>query len=124
MKKRSKRGMSAHEFEAVRPLLNISEERIEAARLALVDGQTLQGVANIYNWSRQSVDDAVGVVCRTLEKYHEAQQAEAKARPVPRGWVAVSFIAPRVLVAKFRADIEAFVASKSAASNGKAQTSK
>lgn len=103
---RAKRRMTAAEFEAVRPLLNISDDRIKAARLALVDGQTLQGVGNLFGWSRQAVGDAVNVVWKTLESYHESQRAAANACGLlPPGWEQVTLIAPSHLVAKFRGEI-------------------
>lgn len=103
---KAKRRMTGTEFEALRPLLKISDDRVEAARLALVDGQTLQGVANLYGWSRQAVGDAVKVVWKTFEKYHESQRAAASAGTLmPPGWEQVTLIAPTSLIAKFRAEI-------------------
>lgn len=100
--------MTPAEFEAVRPLLRISEDRVRAARLALVDGQTLQGVANIYKWSRQAVGDAVAAVWRTFERYQESQRAAIRAGPVvPLGWEQVTLIAPSSLIAQFKVEIEA-----------------
>ncbi|WP_058565156.1 TrfB-related DNA-binding protein [Xylella fastidiosa] len=84
---RAKRRMTAAEFEAVRPFLKISDDRIKAARAALVEGQTLQAVGDCFGWSRQAVDQAVRVVWHTLEKYRESQRA------VP-GWQQVTLIAP------------------------------
>ena len=105
---RVKRRVTAPEFEAVRPLLNISEERIEAARAVLVEGQRLQAVANRYGWSRQAVHDTVSVVWRTFQRYQEAQTA-AVGEPVPPGWERVTLVAPADLIARFRAEIAAAV---------------
>jgi hypothetical protein len=103
---KAKRRMTGAEFEALRPLLKISDDRVQAARLALVDGQTLQGVANLYGWSRQAVGDAVKVVWKTFERYHESQRAAASAGALmPPGWEQVTLIAPTALIAKFRAEI-------------------
>ncbi|UIT53401.1 transcriptional regulator [Xylella fastidiosa] len=41
---RAKRRMTAAEFEAVRPFLKISDDRIKAARAALFEGQTFQAI--------------------------------------------------------------------------------
>ena len=110
---KTKRRMTGLEFEAVRPLLNISEDRMTAARSALVNGQTLQGVANLYGWSRQAVGDAVRVVWQTFEKYHESQRAAASARALlPPGWEQVTLIAPSSLIAEFRQQIAAAVPSE------------
>lgn len=103
---RAKRRMTAAEFEAVRPLLNISDDRIKAARLALVDGQTLQAVGDQFGWSRQAVGDAVSVVWKKLEDYHESQRVAANAGALlPPGWEQVTLIAPIHLIAKFRSEI-------------------
>jgi hypothetical protein len=106
---RAKRRMTGHEFDAIRPLLNISEDRVNAARAALVDGQTLQGVANLYGWgARQTVGDAVRVVWETFEKYNESQRATASAGTLlPPGWEQVTLIAPSHLIAAFRQQIAA-----------------
>jgi len=111
---RAKRRMTAAEFEAVRPLLNISDDRIKAARLALVDGQTLAAVGYQFGWSRQAVGDAVSVVWKTLESYHESQRVAANAGALlPPGWEQVTLIAPVNLIGKFRREI-AEAASESA----------
>ncbi|AAF85625.1 transcriptional regulator (plasmid) [Xylella fastidiosa 9a5c] len=72
---RAKRRMTPAEFEAVRPFLNISDDRIKAARAALVEGQTFQSIGDRFGWSKQSVDQAVRVVWKTLEKYRQSQRA-------------------------------------------------
>ena len=98
--------MTAAEFEAIRPLLKISDDRMEAARAALVDGQTLQAVGDRFGWSRQAVGDAVSTVWRTLENYHKSQRAAANAGALlPPGWEQVNLIAPSHLIAKFRGEI-------------------
>jgi hypothetical protein len=98
--------MTGADFDALRPFLlgRISDDRVSAARLALVDGQTLQGVASIYGWTRQAVGDAVGVVWRIFEQYQESQ-AVAQADAVPAGWKKVTLVAPVALIEKFRAEI-------------------
>lgn len=117
---KAKRRMTGTEFEALRPLLKISNDRMEAARLALVEGQTLQGVANLYGWSRQAVGDAVNVVWKIFEKYHESQRAAASAGTLmPPGWEQVTLIAPTSLIAKFRAEI-----AEAAPAAGQATTKK
>lgn len=103
---RIKRQMSSAEFKAVRPFLKISDERIEAARRALVDGETLQAVGTYYGWSRQAVNDAVNVVWRALAIYRESQQASAAAvGHLPPGWDQVTLIAPHELITKFRGEV-------------------
>ncbi len=80
--------LSPVEFEALRPLLRISGHRIEAARLAMVDGLTLQAVADRYSWSRNSVYDAMRVVWQQHERYLmakkiEAEMLQAESTPAP-----------------------------------------
>lgn len=103
---RSKRRMTAAEFEALRPLLNISDDRVTAARAVLVDSLTYQAVGDQFGWTRQAVGDAVGIVWRTLERYHESQKATANAGlSLPDGWEQVTLIAPSYLIPKFRGEI-------------------
>lgn len=98
--------MTGHEFDTIRPLLNISAERENAARLAIVDGQTLKSVATLYGWSHQAVSDAVTVVWNTFERYRESQHVAANAvTSLPPGWEQVTLTAPHHLIPKFRAEI-------------------
>jgi hypothetical protein len=99
--------MMAIEFDSIRPLLNISDDRIEAARSALVDNETYQAVANRYGWTRQAVGDSVDVVWRTLLKYRETQSVAANAdESLPTGWERVELVAPSTMIAKFRMEID------------------
>lgn len=104
---RIKRRMSSAEFKAVRPFLKISDERIEAARRALVDGETLQAVGSYYGWSRQAVGDSVNAVWRAFGDYQESQHASAAAAVgyLPPGWDQITLIAPNELIVKFRDEI-------------------
>jgi hypothetical protein len=98
--------MTAVEFDAVKPLLNISDERIAAARQALVDGRTLRAVGEQFGWSRQAVGDAIDVVWKTRQNYREAQRVAANADALlSPGWEQVTLIAPTHLITKFRAEI-------------------
>lgn len=76
----AKRKMSAPEFEAVRPLLpNIAPARIEAARAVLVEGKTLQAVADAHGWkARQTVSDCVNVVCEAHARWMQSKEAAAQ----------------------------------------------
>jgi len=103
---RVKRRMIAAEFEAVRPLLGISSERIEAARLALVEGRTLQAVGDQFGWTRQAVGSTINVVWKMWENYRETQRAVALATAqVPPGWEKATLIAPGHLLDKFRGEL-------------------
>ena len=104
---RNKRKMMAIEFDSIRPLLNISDDRIQAARSALVDNETYQAVANRYGWTRQAVGDSVDVVWRTLLKYRETKNVAANAdESLPTGWERVELVAPSSMIAKFRMEID------------------
>ncbi|NMZ71368.1 TrfB transcriptional repressor [Pseudomonas peli] len=73
------RTLTAIEFEAVRPFLGISAERIEAARQAMVEGKKFTEVAEAFGWkSRQSVDRAVANVWAEFQKYKQSQEAVAQ----------------------------------------------
>ena len=106
---RIKRRMTATEFEAVSPFLNISEKREKAARAALVDGETLQAVGDRLGCTRQAVCDAVNVVWEKLARWRESQQA-ASVTLLPPGWEQVTLIAPSNLIPKFREEIAKSVA--------------
>jgi len=101
--------MTASEFAAVQPLLNISAERIKAARLALVDGMTYEGAAQTLalGWSRQAVGDCVRVVWREFEALQAAIAAAQKNKEIPEGWEQVTLVAPRELIPSFYAQIAA-----------------
>ncbi|MDD5581370.1 MAG: TrfB-related DNA-binding protein [Methylobacter sp.] len=101
-----KRRITAAEFDALRPLLNISDERITAARAVLVDGVTYQVAADQFGWKRQATGNAVNAVLRILQRYNESQKATANAEILlPDGWERVTLIAPSYLIPKFRGEI-------------------
>jgi dsRNA-specific ribonuclease len=106
---RTKRRMSATDFDAIRPLLpNIREDRCAAARAALVDGETLAAIATRYGWSRQAINTLVNTFCDALTRYHEAQRTTTNAGVLlPPGWEQVTLIAPSALIEKFRTEIAA-----------------
>lgn len=117
-KTRTKRRMTASEFDAVRPLLKISDDRIRAARAVLVDDLTYQAVAAEFGWTRQAVGDVVNVIWATTERYREAQKAAASVG-VPEGWEQVTLIAPSYLVDKFRDEIAQISAGAEKKSRGR-----
>lgn len=112
--------MSAAEFLSVQPLLRISPERIEAARLCLVEGATMAAAGQKFGWSRQSVAEAVDVVWKALENFNAAQSAAQSASShLPPGWEQVTLVAPHELVQKFRFEIAAAAARDGVAIEGK-----
>lgn len=85
VKRAKSRTVTALEFEAVRPFLGISEERIEAARQAMVEEKKFTEIAEAFGWkSRQSVDRAVGIVWDEYQKYKASQAAVASAKKKPK----------------------------------------
>lgn len=98
--------MNACEFDALRPLMTISKERQDAARMALVDGQTLQGIGNIYKLTRQAVGKSVSDVWKVYERWQKSQRtAERAIENIPEGWERISIIAPREMIAKFKSEV-------------------
>lgn len=69
------------QFELIRPFLNrMTAERIEAARQAMVEEKKFTEIAEAFGWkSRQSVDNAVGIVWREFQRYEESLAAAAAA---------------------------------------------
>ena len=103
-----KRRMTAEQFDAVRPLLKrMSPQRVEAARLALVDDLPLQGIADHYGWSsRQNVSDAVTSVFQAWGRFEETRLLAASGGGnVPEGWETATLTAPPELLTKFRKEI-------------------
>lgn len=121
----SRRRVTAAEFDAIRPLLRISQDRIDAARAALVDGLAQQTIATPYGWTRQAVNDAVTVVWNTLSKYRASQSNSANAGVLlPPGWELVTLVAPTCLIEKFRSEIATHAAGTSPGSEKKRGTAK
>src|SRR5476649_1648547 len=121
----SKRRMTAADFEAVRPLLRISQDRVDAARAALVDGLPHQAIATPYGWTRQAVNDAVTAVWKTLQDYRAAQSKSANAGLLlPPGWEQVTLIAPTALIERFRAEIATYAGAAAVGLDMKASKSK
>ncbi|WP_082880128.1 TrfB-related DNA-binding protein [Methylomonas methanica] len=101
---RKKRRMTSVEFEAVRPLLHMTQSRIDAAYSVLVLGEVYQRIADRYGWSRQAVTTACNTVLATFDAYKRAQQAElaALSRDLPAGWAMLSMAAPVDLIETFK----------------------
>lgn len=95
------------QFDAAVSLLHrkMKPERLESARLRLVDGYTLQAAGEASGrsegYSRQAVDDACKIVLRALHTFEELQ-AQGPIPSVPAGWERVTLVAPRALANEFR----------------------
>ncbi len=99
--------MAEVEFEAIRPLLNISDVHIAATRSYLVDGETFRTIAERHGWSHQAVADSVNGVWNTFQKYLEGQQVARSIAsvPLPPGWERVELVAPSHLIVKFKKQV-------------------
>ena len=104
---RDKRRATATDFDAVRPLLkNVSDDRADRARSALVDGETLAVIAERHGCSRQAINNDVKTFWDKITDYHAAQRTTSNAGVLlPPGWEQVTLIAPSALIEKFRAEI-------------------
>jgi len=104
---RTKRKTTEKEFNSVIPLLSISPDRISAAKKVMVEGRTLQSVADEYGLSRQSIDGSITAVWSTIQKYREAQSTTLTGGLImPPGWEQVTLVAPKQLIDKFRLELE------------------
>jgi len=106
---KSKRRLTEAEFAAVLNLLpDLKSDRVEAARLAMVEGKTRQEIADSYAWTHQAVTDSVNVVWRRVEAYRKTQDelAQAKQASIPPGWERAELIAPKAMIRRFRQEID------------------
>ncbi len=103
---RTKRRLTAAEFDAVRPFLRISAERIEASRAALVEGLPLKEIAERYGWTKQAVSDSASKVLKVMDRYRESQRVSSgTGNQLPLGWEQVTLITPTHLIERFRQEI-------------------
>ena len=117
-----KKRMTAAEFDSVLPHLNMTEDRINAARAALVENETLESIAQPYGWNKQAVGTAVNTVWTIFQRVKESLRiAEAgkishteNAPNLPEGWSRVVLDAPDYLIEKFKAEIEEAKSERSA----------
>jgi hypothetical protein len=105
-----KRRLTQAEFDTIRPLIRMTPERVESARLVLVDGMTYEAAGRLRPgpkpYTRQAVGDAVGIVLRVHESYLATQEvADHAGKVLPPGWEAVTLVAPSALIAEFRARV-------------------
>lgn len=103
---RSKKRLTAVEFDMLRPFLKMTEDRIAAARAMMVDGLSGRDAAAPHGWVRQNATDAANLVWRAYEDYQVAREREEDdAALMPPGWARVTLIAPIELIARFRDEI-------------------
>jgi hypothetical protein len=92
----------------------MTEDRINAARAALVDNETLESIAKPYGWNKQAVGTAVNTVWTIFQRVKESLRvAEAggisyaeRSPDLPKGWSRVVLDAPDRLIEKFKREIE------------------
>lgn len=114
MPRPSRRRLTASEFAELLPLLTrmtrMTPERIEMARLAIVEGRSMPSVGVQYGCTKQSVANAVETLWREVKHYRESQCFASKfvlnAKVIlPPGWEQVTLIAPSHLIEKFRYEL-------------------
>ena len=117
-----KRRMSAAEFDAVVPLLSMSESRLNAARSALVDNEKLEDIARPNGWDKQTVGGAVNIVWKAFQKVKESLRLAELGGvsylrdelDLPDGWKRVCIDAPEYLIEIVQAEVERLKRANSA----------
>ncbi len=103
--------VSIPEFEALQHLLQhtLSADRIAAARMVMVDGNSYQEAADKFAVTRQAVWKTVQRMRETLQVYKEACVIEEAAidRTLPRGWRRATITAPAAIVERSLAEAQA-----------------
>lgn len=103
--------VSIPEFEALQHLLQhtLSADRIAAARMVMVDGNSYQEAADKFAVTRQAVWKTVQRMRETLQVYKEACVIEEAAieRTLPRGWRRATITAPAAIVERSQAEAQA-----------------
>lgn len=103
-----KRSLTASEFDQLMPWLEISQTRVKAARLYLVEGMTFARAAEViriedgHEWTRQNVNDCVASVWRAYQKHLESAAVKTE---LPDGWVQLTLSMPKSCVGQVHAII-------------------
>lgn len=91
------------EFQEILPLLHkLSGQRIAMAKAVLVQGRTLQDVADEFMVSRNAAFKAAQKV-RVI--FSEFRLSQTTGEFLPPGWVRITMTAPRKLVSQFKKEI-------------------
>ena len=100
--------LTAHEFAAFRPFLRNDPDRVEVARLVLVEGLTHEAAGQRYGLSRVNVTMLMAAVAKSYERHQRAQAEadQAVAALLPPGWERATVVAPRQLLERLRAEVE------------------
>jgi len=101
--------LTEDQFNLVRPLLKISEQRIQAAYLVMVEGYTISKVSRDFGWPRQSLHKSILVVWETYQANEDAFLKASMAKRItllPPGWQEVTIIAPADMIERFRKAID------------------
>lgn len=114
--------LTAAEFEAVEPFLRnnkaLSEDRIAAARMVMVENKTYQEAADLFGWNRPNVYSAVKAVWERYQVFKQSLPADVSMQsltaPIPRGWKRQVVIAPSEMMVEIlsmteRAKLDAVV---------------
>lgn len=115
----SNRRLTAAQFDAAHGLARITEERAKLARLAMVEGQSLQGVADLHGRTKSYVSDAVRVIWDAHERFLESQRV-VTASLLPPGWEIVTLAAPSAIVPELRARVAEAAAAEASEQHNRA----
>jgi hypothetical protein len=97
-------------FEMLRPLLRISPQRIEAARLVLLRGVTLAQVGRDFDCSRQAVSQCCDIIRKAWSDYQLGW--EGARRALPPGYTLAVLGMPREMFERVQLDVAEDLAAK------------
>lgn len=100
-----KRRLSAPEFDALKPFVRMTDERLSSARLVLVDNKTYEEVSNQYGCSRQTIGSAINTLWRAHMRTQESHKIVSETE-LHDGWEQVTLAAPSYLIPMFREVID------------------
>ncbi|MBI6621550.1 hypothetical protein YA0783_25000 [Pseudomonas corrugata] len=104
-----KYALTAAQFRAVEPFLRtnkaLSEDRIAAARMVMVEGKSYQEAADAFGWSKPNAFSSVKAVWERYQVYVQSLPANISVQSLtadlPRGWERAVLIAPKELMDEF-----------------------
>ncbi len=100
-----KRRLTAPEFDALRPFLRMTDDRLSSARLVLVDNKTYEEVSNQYGCSRQTIGAAINTIWRAHIRVQESHNIVHNSG-LRDGWEQVTLAAPSYLIHMLRGIID------------------
>ena len=99
----ARKQMFAAEFESTLPFLKLPADRLEAARLYLVEGKSQVSIGEAFGWPKQKVNFAVIAVWKAFKKLQLAQTGtQLFHNSLPPGWERAEIVGPSEEIARFR----------------------